>query len=536
MKRSTRSSAGSGLEKSTKRMLPAGTVRTPWLKLHARPLLDLLAAVGVAAEVDAGDRARRPTRGRTGSARSGARPSGRARGWRTGRASARSCGVRARALLGLVGAPAGLLALAARRGGARAHRVARDLAAARALGEALELVGGLVDRLQVALVLELAPGGRDVGVPALGHPPARELHVALVERRLELQQEQVLLDVEDGCGHDPTTLATPATSYPACQCPLSTSSRCTGCRSCTRRTRRCSTTSRWPSIPGAKIGVLGYNGAGKSTLLRIMAGVDQEYRGEAALAPGATRRDARAGAAAGRVQGRQGQRRGRRRRDQGAARPLQRAGGQLLRGDRRGVRRDPGEDRSGRRVEPRHAAGIRDGRAAPAAARRRRRARSPAASAGAWRCAGCCCARPTCCCSTSPPTTSTPSRSPGSSSTWPSTRARSSPSPTTATSSTTSPAGSSSSTAARASPTRATTRAGSSRSRRAWPRKSARRRAASARSRRSSNGCARTPRANARSPRPAWRATRSWSPRSATSSSTRSRSTSRRARAWARRC
>jgi energy-dependent translational throttle protein EttA len=40
-------------------------------------------------------------------------------------------------------------------------------------------------------------------------------------------------------------------------------------------------------LPGAKIGVLGYNGAGKSTLLRIMAGVDQEYRGEAALAPGA---------------------------------------------------------------------------------------------------------------------------------------------------------------------------------------------------------------------------------------------------------
>jgi sulfate-transporting ATPase len=40
--------------------------------------------------------------------------------------------------------------------------------------------------------------------------------------------------------------------------------------------------------PGAKIGVLGYNGAGKSSLLRIMAGVDQEYRGDAALAPGAT--------------------------------------------------------------------------------------------------------------------------------------------------------------------------------------------------------------------------------------------------------
>src|SRR5436853_7588609 len=41
-------------------------------------------------------------------------------------------------------------------------------------------------------------------------------------------------------------------------------------------------------FPGAKIGVLGYNGAGKSTLLRIMAGVDQGYRGEAALAAGAS--------------------------------------------------------------------------------------------------------------------------------------------------------------------------------------------------------------------------------------------------------
>jgi len=41
-------------------------------------------------------------------------------------------------------------------------------------------------------------------------------------------------------------------------------------------------------LPGAKIGVLGYNGAGKSTLLRIMAGVDREIRGDAALAPGAS--------------------------------------------------------------------------------------------------------------------------------------------------------------------------------------------------------------------------------------------------------
>jgi ATP-binding cassette ChvD family protein len=41
-------------------------------------------------------------------------------------------------------------------------------------------------------------------------------------------------------------------------------------------------------FPGARIGVLGYNGAGKSSLLRIMAGIDQDYRGEAALHPNAT--------------------------------------------------------------------------------------------------------------------------------------------------------------------------------------------------------------------------------------------------------
>jgi ATP-binding cassette ChvD family protein len=39
-------------------------------------------------------------------------------------------------------------------------------------------------------------------------------------------------------------------------------------------------------LPGAKIGVLGANGAGKSSLLRIMAGVDDEYLGEAFAADG----------------------------------------------------------------------------------------------------------------------------------------------------------------------------------------------------------------------------------------------------------
>ena len=39
-------------------------------------------------------------------------------------------------------------------------------------------------------------------------------------------------------------------------------------------------------FPGAKIGLLGLNGAGKSTVLRIMAGVDQEFEGEARPQPG----------------------------------------------------------------------------------------------------------------------------------------------------------------------------------------------------------------------------------------------------------
>ena len=105
-------------------------------------------------------------------------------------------------LLLLVGAPAGLGPRGP--GGRRAgpHRVGRHPAAARLVGEALELVGGAVDRLQMALVLGLLAGRCDVGMPALGHPPAGELDLARVERRLELQEEQGLLDIEDR-GHDP---------------------------------------------------------------------------------------------------------------------------------------------------------------------------------------------------------------------------------------------------------------------------------------------------------------------------------------------
>ena len=40
--------------------------------------------------------------------------------------------------------------------------------------------------------------------------------------------------------------------------------------------------------PGAKIGVLGPNGAGKSSLLKIMAGLDEEFSGDARLTDGFT--------------------------------------------------------------------------------------------------------------------------------------------------------------------------------------------------------------------------------------------------------
>ena len=41
-------------------------------------------------------------------------------------------------------------------------------------------------------------------------------------------------------------------------------------------------------FPGAKIGVIGHNGSGKSSLLKIMAGIDDEFSGQARLTPGYT--------------------------------------------------------------------------------------------------------------------------------------------------------------------------------------------------------------------------------------------------------
>jgi ATP-binding cassette ChvD family protein len=51
--------------------------------------------------------------------------------------------------------------------------------------------------------------------------------------------------------------------------------------------KKCFENIRLSFLPGVKIGVVGVNGAGKSTLMRIMAGLDQDFTGEAWAAEGA---------------------------------------------------------------------------------------------------------------------------------------------------------------------------------------------------------------------------------------------------------
>ena len=162
--------------------------------------------------------------------------------------------------------------------------------------------------------------------------------------------------------------------------------------------------------PDAKIGVLGVNGSGKSTLLRIMAGLDNEYSGEAWAAEGA-----RVGYLAQEPQLDPSQVGPRKRHGgsgaaEGDRRPLQRACAQLFRRDRRRDDQAPGRDRSQGAVGPRFQGRSGDGRAALSGRRRRGDASSPAASGGGSRSAGCCWSSPSCSCSTSRPTISTPSR------------------------------------------------------------------------------------------------------------------------------
>ena len=184
---------------------------------------------------------------------------------------------------------------------------------------------------------------------------------------------------------------------------------------------------------GAKIGVLGLNGSGKSTVLRIMAGVDQDFNGEAVLSKGYTtgmleqepkldetktvREIVEEGAAekVALLQGVQRDQREVRRPRRGHGRAPGPAG------------RAAGEDRRRGLLGPGHPAGAGHGRPALPRSRHADRRSSPAASAAGWPCAACSSRSPTSCSWTSPPTTWTPSPWPGWSSTSANTRARSSP-------------------------------------------------------------------------------------------------------------
>ena len=163
MNRCTRSADGSGVEKSTNCSEPAGTVRTPIENEHAGPLLGVLVVAG---EVDPGHGADAPL-GIGDAARVAVhdRVVGHARAERVVLGAVLGGGPRA--LLLLVGAAARLLAGLPRGGRGHLDRVAGNPPASDRLGQLLELVGGLVDRLKVSLVLVLAPRRGDVGCQRL---------------------------------------------------------------------------------------------------------------------------------------------------------------------------------------------------------------------------------------------------------------------------------------------------------------------------------------------------------------------------------
>ena len=145
-------------------------------------------------------------------------------------------------------------------------------------------------------------------------------------------------------------------SYPPPPCRASTSSRCTACRRPIRRTRRSSTTSRWPSSPARRSACSATTAPASRRCCGSWPGIDTEFRGEAQLAPGATvglleqepqldeTKDVRGNVEDGV------------RRDARAARPLQRAGRRTT--PTRPPTSSPrlqDADRRRRRLEPRHA-------------------------------------------------------------------------------------------------------------------------------------------------------------------------------------
>ena len=179
-------------------------------------------------------------------------------------------------------------------------------------------------------------------------------------------------------------------------------------------------------FPGAKIGVLGLNGSGKSTLLRIMAGIDQDFDGEArpqsgikiGFLPQEPQLDA---ARTVRARGHGGPRRdlppagGFNRISEQFAEPMSdEQMNKLL--EEQAQLQDAIDAAGGWELERKLEIAADALRLPPWEASIGTSSR--AGRSAASRCAGCCCRSPTCCCSMSRPTTSTPSRSPGSSATW----------------------------------------------------------------------------------------------------------------------
>ena len=132
--------------------------------------------------------------------------------------------------------------------------------------------------------------------------------------------------------------------------------------------------------PGAKIGVLGRTASGKSTLLRIMAGVDKDFFGEAKPADGMRIGYLSQEPALDPNKNVLRERRGGGGEHQGAAHPVRRGEHEARRGPQagrdgeaaRGAGQAAGRDRGRQRLGPRPHAGDRDGRAPAAAGRRRR--------------------------------------------------------------------------------------------------------------------------------------------------------------------
>jgi len=118
------------------------------------------------------------------------------------------------------------------------------------------------------------------------HPPARELDVADVERRLQLKERHRLLEIEHGC-HELPTLSD-ATPYPPAPVAGEFIFQMYKLSKVYPPDREVLKDISLSFLPGAKIGVLGYNGSASPRCCGSWPGSTASFRGDAALAAGAS--------------------------------------------------------------------------------------------------------------------------------------------------------------------------------------------------------------------------------------------------------